>query len=200
MLRPAVVLLWLAQLIEGFHVELRSMDMVVYEAWQGLTLREKLPYLLDSYLQESCLTEFRALMRLQDRGDRGADSPNEGIEFGTVRDSFQEFQSEEDIISYFQACDENKNGTIDELEYIICRGDYDTAGNLYSENEYEILETIVIHDFEDMLNSSMDDETLSRVLGLEVDENGIIVDKKRKPYVDVSSIADLDSMDGRVQA
>lgn len=144
------------------HIELLSFDESVYESWPSLSLTEKLPYLLDLNLHNTLRQEYLDLL---------GDSRMDGITYATIAEKFADFHTVESIRQYYDNCDANKDETIEFLEYVVCRGFYDTYGNEHGINEYDYLDSIIIYDYEQKRNDPFIQQPM-----YEYDENGIIID------------------------
>lgn len=142
-------------------IEIRSMDETVYERWALLSLVEKLPYLLDEGLKSTLNAEYLVL----------AQDNDEGIVYQTIATKLADFHTEDSIRQYYDACDYSRNGHIDFIEYVICRGYYDTNGNEHGVNEYDILESIIIYDYEQKRNDPFVQQAMYKY-----DADGIIID------------------------
>lgn len=142
-------------------IQISSMDEAVYERWASLSLLEKLPYLLDQGLKSTLNVEYLALVK---DGDKG-------IVYKTIAKKLTDFHTEASIRQYFDACDSNQDGYIDFIEYVTCRGYFDTNGNEHGVNEYDILESIIIYDYEQKRNDPFIQQAMYKY-----DADGIIVD------------------------
>jgi hypothetical protein len=148
--------------------ESRSMDDEAYQRWPTLMLVEKLPYLLDSSALASFTSEFERWLRLESRSD---DQDLTGFTENVMAKQLSDFRSAEEVAKYFSDCDSDHNGNVEHLEYIICRGMYGSYIEPLDLNEYDVLESIVIYDYEQKLN-----DPNFRIPGVKYDEDGIIVD------------------------
>jgi hypothetical protein len=153
------------------------LDFDAYERWPSFSLLEKLPYLLDERMKVSFKIEYdQWIARNKDSADVSAEgasamTPPTGIQFRTMVDHLSEFLSEEDVVQYFKDCDSDRSEAIDLTEYVVCRGIYDAYANPHGIGEYDVLESILIHDFEEKMN-----DPNARLPGYKYDENGIIID------------------------
>jgi len=174
-------------------VVLKSMDHSIYEQWSSFSLLEKLPYILDEYLLGCYTAEYSSIhdlpilsstietsnggsgIRMTNSEDISKLSNTRGIIYPQFEVYLSEFQFIDDIKSLFEECDEDGNGEIHIIEYIVCRGYYDATGNAVDgDSEFDLLESLLIEDYEEMLNKSILDEEKS---GLhKFDEDGVIVD------------------------
>jgi hypothetical protein len=160
------------------EIALRTMDFDAYDRWPSLSLLEKLPYLLDERMIVSFRAEYdswiarnKRVAENQTDGQAGASSEPSGIQFLTMMEHLSEFLSESDVMQYFKDCDVDRNESIDFTEYVVCRGIYDAYANPHGISEYDFLESILIHDFEEKMN-----DPNVRLPGYKYDENGIIID------------------------
>lgn len=117
-------------------------------------------------MKSSFLVEFNKLSKAEANGL--AVSP---VTIDTVTKIFGEFMQPEDFQNYFDVCDTDRNEEIDLLEYIVCRGWFDVYLHPHGLGEYDILESVIIHDYEEKRN----DPTF-RIPGYKYDEDGIIID------------------------
>jgi hypothetical protein len=156
------------------EIALRLLDFEAYERWPSLSLQEKLPYLLDERMTVSFRAEYvgwiaknKGAAEVQENGL----SASTGIQFRTMVDHLSEFLSEGDVAGYFKDCDSDLSESIDFVEYVVCRGAYDAYANPHGIGEYDVLESILIHDFEEKMN-----DPNARLPGYKYDENGMIID------------------------
>ena len=98
-------------------------------------------------------------------------SEKEGITLDMLLTLLDEFQSSSHIQNLFMQCDEDHNSLLNFEEYILCRGQFDISGNEYEVNEYDVLENVLVEDFE-----QLKDRSDFRSKHYTYDENGMIID------------------------
>lgn len=147
-------------------LELREFDETAYQEWTRYSIVEKLPYILDQSMKGSFIAEFDKLSK---SGKDGLVTTPVNVD--TVTRLFGEFMQPEDFQQYFDVCDTDKNEEIDLVEYVVCRGWFDAYLNPHGLGEYDILESVIIHDYEEKRN----DPTF-RIPGYKYDEDGFIID------------------------
>ena len=147
-------------------VELKSFDELAYENWPVYSIVDKLPYLLDEHMKMSFENEFNNWL-----GESEKLNTNVGISQQTMVQSLTDFRTPEEINEYFLECDVDGNGLIDIVEFVVCRGYYDSNTNPYGLSEYDFLESIIIHDYEEKRN-----DPNVQLPGYKYDEDGIIID------------------------
>ena len=174
MIFASVIYLLLLKLYHGneqiFHdgFDTKVIDEDAYQHWSRKTLREKLPYLIDERMKISLSDEFSRWMTFQ---QTRRESTDRGFSYETIEAKLSEFQTKSVIRTYFRECDVNRDEVIDKIEYIVCRGYYDATMNAHGQGEYDVLESIVIHDYEQQRSNP-----LIRQPFYKYDENGIIID------------------------
>ena len=67
---------------------------------------------------------------------------------GDFEIKLQEFQSTNKITNFFSDCDENIDGLVTFDEYVVCRSYYDKVGNASDVSEFDVLENIVLEDYQ----------------------------------------------------
>ncbi len=149
-----------------FDLELKNFDEEAYAKWATFSLIDKLPYILDQSMRETLSSEYKRLL-----ADVFAYSGSTSINAPSLLSRFGDFHQLNDIDLYIKACDTNKDGEIDQIEYVICRGWYDAYLNPHGLGEYDVLESIIVHDYEEKRN----DPTF-QIPGYVYDDNGIIID------------------------
>jgi hypothetical protein len=90
--------------------------------------------------------------------------------FDNIKIILQDFHTDQEIEQFMTDCDRNLDHFISFEEYVICRGKYDSYGNLNEVNEYDLRSAIVVNDFEETLRSGKE------MSFFKYDENGIIID------------------------
>ena len=161
---------WFLVVTASSELDLKEFDEKAYHEWGMYTLEEKLPYILDASMKQSFEAEFEKLS-LQGSGVGVDPSIEVPVSYLTLFDRFSEFLQPEDIQQYMDTCDRNKNEEIELLEYILCRGEFDAYLSPHGLGEYDTLESVLIHDYEEKRN-----DPNFRIPGLNYDENGIIID------------------------
>jgi len=154
----------------SFELNLKEFDEKAYHEWGMYTLEEKLPFILDASMKQSFEAEFE---KLSLKGSNGGVDPliEVPVSYLTLLDIFSDFLQPEDIQLYMDTCDKTRNGEIDLLEYILCRGEFDAYLSPHGLGEYDTLESVLIHDYEEKRN-----DPNFRIPGLNYDEEGIIID------------------------
>jgi hypothetical protein len=130
----------------------------LYKSWPSLSLREKIPFLIDHYFLKGLHDDF---MNFAISSEHGYIITKDKLIY-----SLEEFQPLSTIENYFSDCDTDQNGNIAWDEYVICRGYYDKHGGAYGMSEYDYLENIIIHDFTTQLSDP------NNPLALELIEKG----------------------------
>lgn len=153
---------------EVTDIPLHSMDEDIYQRWPSLSLEEKLPYLLDTITKATFTTEYEKWLSYE--GTPGTEG-EEGFTEETMLEQLKEFRTEEEIAKYFRECDTDHNYRINYLEFIVCRGWYNSYAEPLGLGEYDVLESIVINDYEEKRN-----DPNYYIPGYKYDENGIIID------------------------
>lgn len=153
-----------------YSIDLKQLNEPSYDNWPKFSLFEKLPYLLSTSLLQTMDFEFKNM-----QADTSAVTENAVVPYCISREAMHlklfGLQTTDYIEDYFNDCDTNHDNEIDFLEFIVCRSSYDGSGNKYDNSEFDILESIILHDYETLRNDP------SNKLGIyKFDENGIIID------------------------
>lgn len=85
----------------------------------------------------------------------------------------QEYQDMQKIQDFWILCDQDQNGSLHLLEYVLCRGEVDQHGNFYDRNEFDYLEEAIMKEFWDKVSKSDPQPEVYRY-----DEDGIIIDEE----------------------
>mmetsp|Transcript_63211 Transcript_63211/g.124503 ORF Transcript_63211/g.124503 Transcript_63211/m.124503 type:complete len:172 (-) Transcript_63211:127-642(-) len=149
-------------------IDIQNITEEVYQDWGTYTLPEKLPYLLDSHMKASFAAEFDTWLSYH---KNSGETVQREIDVGVLQSRLSEFITEEEIQHYISECDVNLNKHIDIMEYVLCRGDYNSYFTPNGHSEYDMLESIIINDYEEKRN-----DPNFMIPGVIYDENGIIVD------------------------
>jgi hypothetical protein len=157
--------------VDDSFIETKIFDEDAYNMWPTLGLLEKLPYILDNNMKQSFRAEYKKLRENEIVYASSESSVSPGVSVNTLKNTFAEFVSPSEIDSYFKECDVDKNDSLDIIEYFLCRGSYDAMCTSHGLGEYDVLESIIIHDYEEKRN-----DPNFRLPGVKYDENGIIID------------------------
>jgi hypothetical protein len=144
------------------------MDLETYDNWREMTVEQRLPYMIDDFQIADLGHEY------QDFLDKNKDKSVQNGELveSMLVSSLSEFQTVETISAFFTVCDTNESGSIDFVEYIICRAAHDRNGDPSDVNEFDMLENVVLDDY----RSKFLDNPNVPSPRYKYDENGIIVD------------------------
>lgn len=158
------------KIVAAFVLELKELDEKAYQEWGLYSVEEKLPYILDTAVMRSFEAEFRKLSLMTSVNGVGelVDVP---VTYHTLLNLYGEFLQPDDVQQYMEACDRDRNEEVDLLEYTICRGEFDAYLSPHGLGEFDTLESVLIHDYEEKRN-----DPNYRIPGLQYDENGIIID------------------------
>lgn len=148
-------------------IPLKAIDEATYERWSTFTLPEKLPYLLDTTTKDSFSSEFLKWLELETSIE-----DLKGFTFHTMMTHLSDFRSENEVAQYFTDCDTDNDGVVDHLEFILCRGEYNPYAEPMGLNEYDVLESVLIYDYEQKRN-----DPNYQIPGYKYDEDGIIIDE-----------------------
>jgi hypothetical protein len=156
--------------MESFVFDLvhKPMDLEAYDNWREMTVEQRLPYIIDDFQIADVGHEY------QDFLDQNKDKSIQNGEIieSMLVNSLSEFQTVETISSFFIVCDTNENGSIDFVEYIICRAAHDRNGDPSDVNEFDMLENVLLDDY----RTNFLDNPNVRSPRYKYDVNGMIVD------------------------
>ena len=128
------------------------MDEKSYFRWSQMSMEEKLPYLIDSNYIAQRKYEFLQLVSLDVTvSDKIVE--NTYILPHNILEKLSEFQSSDNLTTFFQNCDFNHDGSWHFHEYVLCRGYFDQNGKAYDESEFDDLENIIRSSFEEKMSS-----------------------------------------------
>lgn len=170
----AALLLWAGAPAPAAAKVNLPIPMDVFEVWDTLPMDEKLPYILTDNEWHTLRRDFQAV----DVDESNTISRREWFSFQ------EEFTDERFVEESWFGCvgidypDESVDLHDREcrlIKYAVMRGNYDRHGMPYEVNEYEMQEILLIEDMEDRLDN-LDEDGILEVLGMELDEEGIIVD------------------------
>lgn len=154
----AVLVPWLVLLVftattaaRDIVITSKALDDFAYDNWGSLSIRDRLPYLLDGIQ----LIEFES--------EYVTAAPEKGeITLDSLTEKLNEFQSEKGIIHFFKECDADRSQTIDYPEYIECRGYYDINGNPNEISDFDVIENVILEDYrlvrDTLLAAQLDEE------------------------------------------
>mmetsp|Transcript_12857 Transcript_12857/g.25540 ORF Transcript_12857/g.25540 Transcript_12857/m.25540 type:complete len:195 (+) Transcript_12857:22-606(+) len=142
-------------------------DVKAHRAWNKWDQSQKLNFLLYDEDWANLRVEYSA----KDLDDENS------VTFEDFYRVHEDHLEEEKIADFFQECLNAEEGEgCDFLSYVVARGVFDQNGNLYDNNEWEMRESIFLTSYEEAVkNPDITDEEL-RLLGMEFDADGIIVD------------------------
>lgn len=122
----------------------------IVDKFHSLSWTEKIPYIFTEDEWKELAIQFNLI--------KGVDT---SISYEKFVSHIEEFSDPLKIFNFWEECDSDKNGHVDMMEYVYCRGDFDQNGDPYDMNEYEIREANLLSNFQPIL---------------EYDEDGIIID------------------------
>eukprot|EP01033_Poteriospumella_lacustris_P014257 gene14257-10192_t len=79
----------------------------------------------------------------------------------TLQESPSEFTPPKTIYSLFQDCDTDVDLSLHWIEYLLCRNQYNQYGAPFDVSEFDYIENIVLHDFQQRLLDPTDPMTLA---------------------------------------
>jgi hypothetical protein len=151
--------------VQRFRYQTIPMDIEIATNFHTLAIDDKLPFLMDEHDIHQLVDEFTALaFRLGNPEERYH------IRFADIEAAFEEFQDPETIDLFWKNCDADADWQLTIKEYVICRGDFDNAGNAFYVNEYDEREESFLYEFNMKLHKS------EELPFFEYDEEGIIID------------------------
>ncbi len=151
-------------------------DVVAYNSWESWTFTERLSFLLFDEDWYNLRSEFGGL-------DPTGSNDVSLSDFVRV---FEDFNDEETIEDFYNACVEaddpaneaSSPNRCDFFSYAISRGSYDANGTPVDANEWEMRESMFLTGYQDRMRSQDITEDELELLGLRVNEDGILIDNE----------------------
>lgn len=84
-----------------------------------------------------------------------------GVTLNTLLTRWSEFTPPKTIYSLFQDCDTDLDLSLHWIEYLLCRNQYNQYGAPFDVSEFDYIENIVLHDFQQRLLDPTDPMTLA---------------------------------------
>ncbi|GMI41879.1 hypothetical protein TrCOL_g339 [Triparma columacea] len=171
------LLLFLLPFLPSTHSALTSSDVSAYNSWSTWSLTDRLRFLLYDEDWDNLRVEFQKLDR---------ESNNNATLEDFMREH-SEFQDPSTISSFFSLCvsscspspipsssssssssDQNPPPCCDFMAYVIARGEHDSSGNVYDNNEWDMREEIFLTSYQEAVNNPKITEEELELLGLKV--------------------------------
>lgn len=91
----------------------------------------------------------------------GMEDNGHGISLNTLLTRWSEFTAPKTLYSMFQECDTDLDMSLNWIEYLMCRNQYNQYGAPFDVSEFDYIENIVLHDFQERLLDPTDPMTLA---------------------------------------
>ncbi|GMI23411.1 hypothetical protein TeGR_g5116 [Tetraparma gracilis] len=145
-------------------------DVHAYRSWSSWQYSEKLNFLLFQEDWANLRKEFQAL----DANDENS------LTLGDFERVLGDFQDPEKVEEMHQFCldaenDDGDSGRCDFYNYVLTRGEYDVMGTQFDENEWAMREETFLTSYQERVASPDITEDELEMLGMVVDEDGMIV-------------------------
>lgn len=139
--------------VEDFKTQ--QLSYRAYKQWPNLLPLQKAVYMADYSFVMNAKREFDALADVVEQSTLAI-----GISLPGLKRKWEEFTTETSIEKLFNDCNTAPDGALDWYEFLLCRSSYDQHGKPHDVAEFDLLETIVLHDFAQRLQDPRDPMTL----------------------------------------
>lgn len=140
-------------LVDDFRT--KQLSYRAYKQWPYLLPLQKAVYMADFSFVTNARREFHNLADVVEQSTLAM-----AISLPGLKSKWQEFTTEISIEKMFNDCNASTDGALDWYEYLLCRSSYDQHGKPHDVAEFDLLETIIMHDFAQRLQDPRDPMTL----------------------------------------